>query len=193
MAVPSCVCPLCALQDDLDPPTLLADDVWQFVCRGHHKDGPSPYAFEVSSKKEVWHESGGLATELGLWEDLPAALVPGEPFVEYGVVEYRYAVAHPAEYRMLVDTYGHTSSGPKRYTASVYIAKTLGALCREGIVSVSSGRGTGYWDYNSRISYWALSGSPAADVEPLTWSTVAASLGINARDWPPLAYHAPTP
>jgi hypothetical protein len=40
-------------------------------------------------------EGSGLASELGMYDDLPGCLNPGEPWVEYGIVERRYRDAHP--------------------------------------------------------------------------------------------------
>ncbi len=188
-APPSVVCPLCGTQDDLDAPTPLPDSVWQFVCRGHHE--PSPYLFQASAQK-IQSYPEGLATELGLWDDLPPLLGPGEPRVEYGVVEYRYATAHPNEYARLVKEYGHTAQGPKRFTASAFIAKALGRLASEGVLSHFAGPATGYWAYNGTISYWARP-KGADDGDPLTWEAFATTGGLDPMDWPPLDYQHPTP
>ena len=40
-------------------------------------------------------EPEGKAAELGLYEDLLRCVVPGEPFVEYGIVERRYEELRP--------------------------------------------------------------------------------------------------
>lgn len=190
-APPSVVCPLCATQDDLDAPTPLPDGAWQFVCHGYHQ--PSPYRFETSADAKVAPYPEGLATELGLWDDLPKVLSGDEPWVEYGIVEYRYAEAHPVEYGKLVAQYGHTASGPKKFTASAFIAKALGRLASEGILSATFRPATGYWKYNGTISYWADPASgPTSDSDAITWEHFAETTGFNPMDWPPLGYRHPT-
>lgn len=187
-APPSVVCPLCGTQDDLEPPTALPDGAWQFVCNGYHD--PTPWTFEVSADAKVATHHQGLATELGMWEDLPAVLVSEQPPAEYGVVEYRYALAHPSEYAELVKLYGHTADGPKKYTASAFIAKTLGQLATDGVLIHSAGPATGYWSYNGTISYWSPA-SVAAPSVALTWHQFALAEGFDPMDWPPLGYRHP--
>src|SRR3954454_22881718 len=80
-----------------------------FECRrqGHPRPGPWTWSFVP----EPPHAAGvsGLAAELGLHLELPAALnsYPGQ-WVEYGLVERAYAQAHPEDFRRLVQRYGHT-------------------------------------------------------------------------------------
>lgn len=150
---PSRVCPLCGHQDYIEPPTPLPDDLWLFTCSGPHD--PSPYDFLVAPETSPLGYPEGFAAELGLDDDLPDLLVDGEPFIEYGIVEYRYARAHPDEYAQIVDRYGHTAYGLKKYTASAFIAGTLGRLARGGDAFYADGKATGYWKFNGRISHWA--------------------------------------
>lgn len=190
-APPSVVCPLCGTQDDLETPTPLPDGAWQFVCRGFHQ--PSPYGFETSADQKLAPHPEGLAAELGLWEDLPKLLSVGEPWVEYGIVEYRYALAHPVEYGMLVEKYGHTAGGPKKFTASAFIARTLGHLAADDIVAASFHPGTGYWKHNNPISFWVDPASfLTSDSDVITWQQFAEKEGFDPLDWPPLGYRHPT-
>src|SRR5262245_54220895 len=110
---PSVVCPMCALQDHLRPPTSVPEGGWQFICEGH----TPPWLFEVTSKTEETKYPSGVAADLGLYDDLPKCVSDPGTFVEYGIVEYRYSTAHPSEYDHLVRTYGHRKKQPSPYTA----------------------------------------------------------------------------
>jgi len=62
----------------------------------------------------------------------------------------------------MVELWGHTAIKNKRYTASAYIAHTLGKLNARGMIAYRRGAGTGRWSSNSDISYWSL-------LPPLDW------------------------
>ena len=99
----------------------------------------------------------GLAAELGLDVALPELVAPhAGRWVEYGVVEALYAEAHPREFAHLVDRYGHTAIEGTRYSASSFIASTLGHLSRTGELLLEFAPATGRWDYNQQISWWAM-------------------------------------
>jgi len=120
------------------------------------KHGP-PFAWTGTATSSLEEPGAENKTEeLGLYIDLPHCLVVGEPFVEYGIVEDRYSRMRPEVYATLIADYGHTRQGPKRYTASAFIAKALGTLFDRGDILWRSGPATGYWAYNGAISYWAL-------------------------------------
>ncbi len=158
----------------------LGDGVWQHVCVGDgHADA------------RIWEEViggglddlalEGLAYEWGLYDDLPKCLVAGEPLVEYGVVEYRYRNLNPGRYAALVDRYSHTSLGPSHYTATSFIAGSLGRLSKRGDLVATFSTATGYWSYNGIVSYWGL---PGTDVNTfMTWDEFARSLGLDPGTW----------
>lgn len=125
---------------------------------------------------------GGMLEELGVYQTLIDVLVPGDPFVEYGVVEHRFATAAPRLYADLVQRYGHTALAPRRYTVSALLAGALAGLAADGSVTRTSGPATGRWSYNTQISYWAL--SPAEDRTPLSWTDFAAGVSIGPDSWP---------
>lgn len=165
------VCPFHA--DEGIRGVLLADDVGTetFECdrSGHPHAGPWRWS-RVPAPPE--HDGvSGLAAELGLDVELPAAVASYDGrWVEYGLVERAYALAHPEGFQQLIDAYGHTHLQPSQYTASAYLARTLGDLSRVGTVLFHSGRGTGRWSYNTDISYWAV--APVPDwKDRLTWAT----------------------
>lgn len=100
----------------------------------------------------------------------------GGGWVEYGLVERAYALAHPADWQALLDTYSHrrylpdgASRRKQPYTASRRLGAALGAARRRQDVNFRQGPGTGFWAYNSTISYFApLSVDPSAGT--CTWS-----------------------
>lgn len=127
----------------------------------------------------------GLGEELGIYQDLPDLLSPDDTVVEYGVVEHRYALAHPEEYRVLIERYGHTAIAPSQYTASAFLARALGQLSREGAVTFRSVPATGRWSYNGQISGWCLPGTPAEDSDDvLSWVEFARQQDIDPESWP---------
>lgn len=128
-----------------------------FECRrqGHPRPGPWSWSFVPPPPGAMG--ATGLAAELGLHTELPAAIASyGSRWVEYGLVERAYALAQPGDFRRLVAQYGHSHVAPSQYTASAYLARTLGDLSRHGAVVLHVGRGTGRWSYNTDISYWSL-------------------------------------
>jgi hypothetical protein len=121
-------------------------------------------------------ELSGLAEELGLQVELPAVIAqyPGR-WVEYGVVEATYAGANPKDFAALVERYGHTAIVATRYSASAFIAGTLGRLSRTGAVLFHPGPATGRWGYNGEISWWALAPGPGWDLRT-SWEELGLSM-----------------
>jgi len=95
------------------------------------------------------------------------------------------ALANPAVYKQLVEDYGHTSLGPKKYTVSAFIASTLGRMEKEGLLAYKSGKATGFWSYDGGISFWSLV-PPSSEAPPLTFKTFATEQGFDPKSWPPL-------
>lgn len=109
---------------------------------------------------------GGLAAELGLDVELPAAVASyGGDRVEYGLVERAYALARPDDFARLVAQYGHRSDNKKRrFTVSMFLAGCLGRLAKRGNVAFHDGPATEPWSHLPRVSWWA----PAT--RPPSWS-----------------------
>lgn len=175
------VCPRCAEADDIEE-SVSPDGVTQLTCsNGTHE----LYTWAKYVEPVGRPARDGIGEELGIYDDLPALLRPDEPVVEYGVVEHRYALAHPAEYRQLVERYGHTALEPSQYTASAFLAKALGQLSREGALVFRSVRATGRWAYNGQISGWCLPNTEAVESdEVLSWEAFAEREGIDPQTWP---------
>lgn len=123
----------------------------------------------------------GIANELGLYEDLPALLRLGE-WAETGVVEYRYGIAHPDGYKWMLDRWGHVAQSSRRFSVTVFIGSTLGALTRATNVTHKSGPGTGFFGYNTTLGYWTLEPVPAKTVD-MSWYQCATDEGLNPEEW----------
>jgi hypothetical protein len=156
------VCPFHADEDV--PGTLLNDEgAYTFACdRSTGHPTPGPHTWMQAPEPADMPELTELAQELRLDVELPAAiaLYPGR-WVEYGVVEAAYASANPHDFARLVERYSHTAIAPTQYSASAFIAATLGRLSRTGHVLFHAGPATGRWSYNGKISWWALPPEPA--------------------------------
>jgi hypothetical protein len=134
-----------------------------------------PLCGDEEEVRRVPAAGGGSVRDTTLGAALLDCVLPGEPWVEYGIVEHRYAENHPEAFRKLVLEKGHrwwspdgirkTSAGirPDDITASRYLVRTLSALAAAGALTRQFGRGTGTWSYNSTISYWALPPAPSAN------------------------------
>jgi hypothetical protein len=174
------VCQVC-VRDDSITVDAIGPGLWRYTCsnRRRHPDyKPWPWLSTATDKLDE-EATDDLASELGLYDDLPQCIIRGEPFVEYGIVEHRYSQHRPKVYGELVDKYGHTRQGPKRYTASAFIAAALGRMAARGEVLYQEGRATGYWAYNGTISYWALPPGPAQSDPTLTYNDYAKEAGID--------------
>src|SRR5581483_10281595 len=138
---PSVVCQLCALDDYLSF-TSLPDSAWQVICSG---SSHPPWTWIATAEAKTLDVGSGIAAELGVEDKLLQCLRNEGKYEEYGIVEYRFGVAHPKEYSELVDLYGHTAlPGAHRYTASAFLARILGLLLEYGEVGSVWGPGTGF-------------------------------------------------
>jgi hypothetical protein len=169
------VCPFHA--DEAIKGTFVSDEVGhRFECRrkGHPTGGPYEWARPPAMPDDAG--LSGLADELGLAIELPAALgqFPGQ-WVEYGLIERAYARAKPEDWAMLVQRYGHTAIAAKRYTVSAFLGGTLGRLHRGGYVAYHHGPATGRWSYNGETSWYALHPEPDWR-ERLSWADSGATV-----------------
>jgi hypothetical protein len=175
---PAQVCQLCGHDDFVSLVPDGSSDEWLFVCSGHEQ--PWNWSVRIPTGNPGRE---GITAELGLYEDLPLCILPGEPWVEHGVVEYRYSHLRPEIYtRELLPRFGHTKQGPRHFSTSALIAKALGQLRGEGLLAWRYDRATGFWGYNGQISYWAQLPAPADDAL-LTWAAFAELKGLDPDDW----------
>lgn len=154
------VCPFHA--DDDVVGVWVSDEVgWSFSCDRRRHPQPGPYTWLRPAEAPDLEELTGIAAELRLDVHLPAAL--GEyrgMWVEYGILERAYALAHPQDWQFLMDRYSHTAVAAKRYTVSAFLGGVLGRLWRRGVVASMTGEATGRWQYNRTTGYWALFPEP---------------------------------
>jgi len=169
------VCPLCGHDDEVERASV-APGVWRYTCSGgrSHSD---PLVWERDAGGAELPEWGGITAELGLYDDLPTCLIAGEVFVEYGIVEHRYAELRPDVFRQLLERYGHTRIAPANFTTTAFIALALGRLADAGIVLQRPGPATGHWAYNGSMYYYGLPPGPAEEAT-LTWADFALSHGL---------------
>jgi hypothetical protein len=195
-------CPRCFSFDDVRPPRRLPDGRIQYTCTGDH-DGAGTHTWAADAavadapagRTPTARQSGARtpaaprsrrnaddsATEQ-LLEPLLACVNAGEPFVEYGVVEYRFRLAHPDLFVAHVRELGHLMLGARRgqtSTSTARFTKALGRLERSGELVTVKGPGTGAWRHNQSISYWARPPRPAGPL--LTWSMFCATQGRSAE------------
>jgi hypothetical protein len=181
------VCPLCA-HDDADLVTWENEGpgVWRFTCQ--NAGGGHPYSWLATADAAVagdGHE--GLAAELGIYDDLVALFAATDPFLEYGIIEHRFAAAHPETYQHLVNTYSHTVHGPTAYSASSFLGGALGQLARRGDLVKKACRATGYWAYNGSLQAYSLPPGPP-DGQVQSWGGYAALEGFSPMEWPALSH-----
>lgn len=160
----------------------LGPGVWRLTC-SNPKHPHGSYTWEATTAARIEAPpTDDKAARLGMYEDLPACLVAGEPFAEYGVVEYRFSQLRPEVYEQLIGDYSHTRlQRGKPYTASVFIALALDRLAKHGDVLYRSGPATGYWSYNEVISYWALPPRQETDQRRLSWERFAHENGLDPK------------
>jgi hypothetical protein len=177
------MCPLCVLDQDHVSTTYVGDGVWLHTCDNPKVHGDKPFSWQETPDGSLDDlEYGGLTEEWGVYDDLLACFTPGEPFLEYGIIEHRYKHKNPERYAFLVDRYKHTKLGPHRYTASSFLGAALGRMLRGGDLLHQDGQATGYWHYNHKIGYWTRSvADPSTEV--LTWKEFAIAQGLDPEDW----------
>jgi hypothetical protein len=177
---PRQVCPLCATDDGVEVISI-GPDLWEFSCS--NEQASHPYSWPVTTGVPVSAGRTGVGEEFGVYSDL-LRCVHADEFVEYGIVEYRFAQEAPATYRKLVDQYGHASGRKSKYTASSFLSHALGQLAREGMLVYTEVKATGYWDYLSKVSAWRRA-ETSPDTPLTTWDDFAIAVGEQPNKWSP--------
>jgi hypothetical protein len=195
-------CPRCFSFDDVRPPRRLPDGRLEYTCTGEHDDtdtytwSTAPSAVEAparrttTGRKTAAHTAGTPRTSPPaenaavdeLLEPLLACVNVGEPFVEYGIVEYRFRISRPDLFVAHVREGGHVMLGARRGSASTATAqfvKALGRLERSGELLTVKGPGTGAWRRDQSIGYWARPPRPTGPL--LTWTMFCATQGRTAE------------
>lgn len=176
------VCPLCALEDYLEE--LAADKEAGTIDYECHNPTCSSFSWRTTPSHSNLDGRTGIAAEYGVHDDLLACIEPDDPFLEYGIIEYRYARLRPDIYmNEFIPRWGHTCLGPRRYTVSAFLASTLGSLLRSGELAWKGGPATGYWSYNHDVSYFTHRRTPLPD-QLLSWNEFATARGEDPDQWP---------
>jgi hypothetical protein len=205
-------CPRCFSFDDVRPPRRFPDGRIEYTCTADH-DGAGQHVWSVAAAvaeapvappSAATRRSGVRVSEArtstpraprtprvnpedGAVEELVAPMLacvkPGEPFVEYGVVEYRFREQWPELFVAHVRERGHLMLGARRGQASASTArfgKALSRLASLGELEMVKGPGTGAWRHDQSITYWARPPRPSGPL--LTWSMFCAATG-RSQEW----------
>lgn len=180
-AAPRQVCIACSYSDDVTG-EIEASGLWRYTCTSDVH--PEPYIWLNTNKGNLPAGHDGLSEQLGIYDDLLGCFTAGEPFLEYGIVEHRYATNHPDKYKHLVSLYSHTRlQRPLDYSASAFIGAALGKLYRDGLLARRTAPTTGYWSYNGILHGWSRTPGPS-DGAHLSWKDFAQANSVDPEDWP---------
>ncbi|MDP9443750.1 MAG: hypothetical protein M3P83_05130 [Actinomycetota bacterium] len=166
-----------------------ADDVsWQrlpdrmilYTCSADH-DGSGPHTFvRDRARLHAPAEEGAGGVTDDLLDPLLSCIEPGEPLLEYGIVEYRLRDRFPRLFQEHVAERGHVLTGATVATASgVRFGVALGRLAASGQLVSIYGPATGAWKYNGEVTYWARPPKPS---QTKTWVEYCAEIG-RSPDW----------
>jgi hypothetical protein len=139
-----------------------------YTCWYSHT-GEGNLSWQAAGKSSTVISSEGVTAELvdpfeKILAGLPHALI------EYGVLEYRLRLDYPELFASHVAARGHYLTGAERATASsVRFAAALLRLDRAGVVTYKMRPATGAWDYDDKVSFWALTPPPPVGAI-LTWA-----------------------
>lgn len=171
-------CPLCFTADDVTARRAPGGMV-EYACDGDHApSGPHRWSGPLADVTV-----GGPGAPDGVTDELLDPLLrcvrAGEPFVEYGVVEYRLRQERPDLFVAHVREAGHTMLAPAVATASsVRFGVALSRLERAGDLLSVAGAATGAWRYNGTVRYWAR---PPAPTGRVSWVNFCAHEGRPAE------------
>src|SRR5580698_7716160 len=84
---PAQVCPLDGHDDEVSVVPGGDSDNWLYVCTAH----TDPYNWTVAIPSASSGGREGVTAELGLYDDLLQCVHTGDPWIEHGIVEYRYS------------------------------------------------------------------------------------------------------
>jgi hypothetical protein len=172
-------CPRCFSAEDVTWQRL-PDRTVLYTCDRRH-GGEGPHTWLKSLDQLALHEEAAEGVTDELLEPLSSCVLAGEPFVEYGVVEYRFRQRFSELFKQHVLERGHGVFGPKAYTASsVRFGVALARLARSKELVSRYDTATGAWSYNGQITYWAR--PPVTPGPPLTWARFCAEIG-RSPEW----------
>ncbi|MFC5063668.1 hypothetical protein [Actinomycetospora atypica] len=171
-------CPACYRADDVRW-SRLPEQMISYVCDDRH-EGAGPHFWTAATGSREPTETATAGVTADLLEPLFLCVHEGDPFVEYGVVEYRLRTDFPALFHTHVAERGHSISGhPAPTASSVRFAATLGRLADRGDLLKTWGPATGAWRRNDRVTYWATPSTPPTP--RLSWAEFCESIGRSAE------------
>ena len=171
--------PRCFSADDVTYDRL-PDQVVRFTCARNH-EGDGPHSWMQALSDAAFREEAGAGVTDELLDPLSNCVESGEPWVEYGVVEYRFRQRYPALFAAHVRDRGHRMLGPHRVTASgVRFAIALSRLADGGELLRIYGPATGAWA-PQEVTYWARPPAPP-NTSRVTWAQWCADHG-RSPDW----------
>jgi hypothetical protein len=172
-------CPRCFSADDVTYERL-PDHVVRFACtRNHDSYGPHVWMQTLNAVAFPVDANAGVTDEL--LEPLSGCVESGEPWVEYGIVEYRFRQRHPELFAAHVRDRGHRMFSSHQVTASgVRFAAALSRLADRGELLKIYGPATGAWAPQD-VTYWARPPAPST-TSRLTWAQWCLEHG-RSPDW----------
>ena len=175
-------CPKCYSADEVTQRRSV-DRLWTFTCdyTSRHDDR-APYVWD--DLNEPGGVDGGVQRSLDPYlGPLRSCVLPDEPYVEYGIVEWRFRERAPVLFEELVREHGHVRLNviDTKKTASAYLAQALGLLAAAGQLVRVYGTATGTWSYNGQVTYWAVPPGPPT-TSRLSWKAYAQEHGLDPDD-----------
>ena len=177
--MPRQACPTCSYDDSIIE--FLDDDGKQVL---HWEDCEYSWTPTVRANgRSNLDARSGIGEEWGVYDGLIQCIDNSDQWLEYGIIEHRYKLAHPTTYAQMVRRWGHTSRAKTKYSASSFLGGCLGRLATEGVISTRRHpTTTGYWSYLPEVTHAA--GVPAPpEAHFLSWHTYATQNALNPNVW----------
>lgn len=175
-------CPKCFTADEVTQRRSI-DGLWTFSCDyGSKHEGGDAHVWDDTN--DAGSSDGDVRQSLTPYlSPLRACLQPDEPYVEYGIVEWRFRGVSARLFAELVEEHGHTRLNPipSKKSTSAYLAQSLGLLAADGELVRVYGTATGTWSYNGQVTYWAVPPGPPT-ASRLSWKAYAAAEGLDPDD-----------
>ena len=141
------------------------DRVLEYTCLGNH-DGTGPHRWFASLDDVTRAEEAAAGVTDELLEPLSSCISTDDPWLEYGVVEYRFRLRYPELFAAHVRERGHRMFGDRITASAVRFASVLGRLAERGELIKESGPATGAWAPQD-VTFWAV---PPGSGDRLTWA-----------------------
>lgn len=175
-------CPRCFTADEVTQRPSI-DGLWTFTCDyGSKHDDGRPHTWDATNDAD--RSEGDVRQSLTPYlSPLRNCLLPDEPYVEYGIVEWRFRGLAPRLFADLVKDHGHRQLNPieTSKSTSAYLAQALGLLAADGDLVRVYGPATGTWSYNGQVTYWAVAPGPPT-TSRLSWKDYATAEGLDPGD-----------